>query len=270
MRVVVHDDHVEVVSPEQLEFGLGPVYDAVSDAPPHQWADIVDDCLRRILGALTNGSPELNGPTERLLDRVYARLRPADGSPVDWWNYAQEVAPDLLMVLALDHPDRIAILNDSQVERHGYDRLLAAGLDNLCRHLPEAYAANEGVYVLSGDEYVASGLLIMPWVVEAVTGSADLPYGVLVAVPNHTMLVFHVLQDNAGVAYALGEIAHLAAEYYDESTGLSPQVYWWSPGAQAMEPVARLADDATGVIGEDLVTHYSAGFADLLQRLPRS
>jgi len=269
MRVVVHDDHVKVVSPEQLEFGLGPVYDAVSGVPAHQWADVVDDCLRRILGALTGGSPELDGPTEHLIHRVHARLRPVDGSPVDWWTYAREVAPGLLMVLTLDHPDRIAILNDDQVQRHGYDRLLEAGLDNLCRHLPETYATNEGVYVLNGDEYVASGVLIMPWIVEAVTGSPDLPYGVLVAVPNHTMLVFHVVQDNSGVAYALGEIAHLAAEYYDESTGLSPQVYWWWPGAQSMEPVAQLADDAIGVIGEDVVTHYSAGFADLLRQLPR-
>lgn len=270
MRVVVHDDWVEVVEPEELELGLGPVLDAVADAPVDQWPDLVDDCLERLLRALTGGSPELDGPTEQVLDRIYARLRPAKGHPDGWWTYARELAPGLLVVLALDHPDHITILNDDHVQRHGFDRLLDVGLDNLCGQLPETYAACDGVYLLSGSDHVGSTVLVMPWVVEAVTGAPDLPHGVLVAMPNRATLVFHVLRDGAGARYALGEIARLAAEYYEDTPGpLSPKVYWWPPGSGVLEPVAHHAGDGDGVLGEDLVTHYPADFADLLEELDR-
>nr|WP_157528704.1 hypothetical protein [Kibdelosporangium sp. MJ126-NF4] len=270
MRVEVHDDRVRVVQPHDLEIGLGPLIDAVVGVPVDQWADLVDDRLRRILGALTGGSPELDGPVEAVIDRIYARLRPVDGSPVEWWTYAREVAPGLLMVLALDHPDRVAILNDEQVRRHGYEQLVQAGLDNLCGQLPETYATNNGVYILSGGDYVGSAVLVMPWVVEAVTGVPELPYGVLVAMPTHGTLVFHVLHDGAGAQYAMGEIARIAASYHAADSGpgpLSPNVYWWRPGAGFLEPVAYYDSDANGVIGEDVVTQYSADFADVLAEL---
>ncbi|WP_020669391.1 hypothetical protein [Amycolatopsis nigrescens] len=275
MRVVVHDDRVEVIEPEDLVLGLGPVLDAVLDAPMDQWADLVDDCLARLVGAVTGGSPELDGPTEQLLDRVYARLRPVEGSPTGWWNYANEVAPGLLVVLALDHPEHIAILNDRQVQRHGFDRLVDAGLNNLCGQLPEGYAVCDDVYILCGSDYVGSTVLVLPWVVEAVTGAPDLPHGALVAMPNHGTLIFHVLRDGQGARYALGEIARLAAEYHQDAPGapglLSPNVYWWQPGSQFLEPVAHHIGDGYhhGVIGEDLATHYSADFADLLDELDR-
>src|SRR5262245_2732085 len=176
MKIVVHEDEVEVVDPEDLVFGLGPLVDAVADAPADQWPILVDDCLQRILTALVDGSPELDGPTEQVRERVLARLRPADGSPVDWWNYAREVAPGLLVVLALDHPDHVAILNDDQVEQHGGDDLFEAGFANLTQQLPETYATGDGLYVLSGGDFVASNVLIMPGVLEAV-GVQARPHG---------------------------------------------------------------------------------------------
>ncbi|MET0132368.1 MAG: hypothetical protein ABW215_02120 [Kibdelosporangium sp.] len=268
MRVVVHQDRVEIVRPEQLVLGLGPVAEAVADAPADQWPDLVDDCLGRMLDALTSGGAELDGPTEQLLDRVYMRLRPVDGSPADWWSYAREIAPGLLGVLALDHPDRIAILNDDQVQRHGFDRLVEAGLNNLCGRLPESYATRDGVYILSGADWVGSTVLVMGWVIEAVTGVPDSPYGALVAMPNHDMLVFHVLRDGAGARYALGEIGRLAAENCENvPNSLSPIVYWWRPEADFLQPVAHQDTGGHGVIGEDLVTDYPADFAYLLGEL---
>jgi len=267
MRVVVDDDRVAA---GDLEFTLHPVLEAVADAPADQWPSLVDDCLHRIRDALTGGSPELDGPTEQLLDRVYAKLRPVDGSPTQWWTYAREVAPDLLLVLALDHPDRISILNDDQVRRHGFDRLLEAGLNNLCGQLPNRYAEHAGVLVIEGAEYVASTVLVLPWVIEAVTGDPDFPHGVLVAMPNDNVLVFHVLRDGAGAGYALGEIARVAAAYHaDSPRPLSPQVYWWAAGSTVLEPVAHHVGEASGVIGQDVVTHYSTDFATMLDDLDR-
>lgn len=270
MRVVVHDDQVEVVEPADLVFGLGPVADAVAGAPADQWPDLVDGYLERILGLLVDGSPGLDGPTEQVLDRVLARLRPAEGSPVAWWRYAMEVAPGLLAVLALDHPDHVAILNDAQVERHGRDRLFEAGFANLAGQLPDSYATGEGVYLLDGGDFVASTVLIMPYVLEAVTGTPDHPHGVLVAMPDHRTLIFHVLRDGAGARYALTEIARLAAQYHDDSPNpISPQVYWFAPDAGFLEPVAHHPGEDGDAIGEDLVTRYPPGFAATLDELDR-
>ncbi|MBE1470300.1 hypothetical protein [Kibdelosporangium phytohabitans] len=270
MRVVVHDDLVRVVDPHELEIGLGPVFDAVTGVPVDQWADLVDDRLNRIVGALVNGESELDGPVEHVIDRIYARLRPAEGSPVEWWTYAPEIAPGLLMVLALDHSDRVAILNDDQVRRYGYDQLIQAGLDNLCGQLPETYAISADVYVLTGGDYVGSAVLVMPWVVEAVTGDREYPDGVLVAMPNHGTLLFHVLREGAAARYAMGEIARVAAGFHADDSGpgqLSPYVYWLPSGAGYLEPVAHFDGDANGVIGEDVTTHYSADFAAVLNGL---
>lgn len=270
MRVVVHDDRVEVVEPHSLDIGLGPVFDDVDGVPMDQWADLVDARLGATVDALVNGGSELEGPIEHVIDRVYARLRPVEGSPVEWWTYAPEIAPGLLMVLALDHPDRVAILNDEQVQRYGYDRLLEAGLNNLCGQVPDSYGTNEGVYLLTGGEYVGSTVLILPQVVEAITGDTEVPHGVLVAMPNHGALIFHVLRDGPGAQYAIGEIAGLAAEIHADDSGpgpLSPMVYWIRPNTGYLEPVAHSGGDATGVIGDDLVTNYSPEFQAVLQEL---
>ncbi|MGC7094453.1 hypothetical protein ACPZ19_07310 [Amycolatopsis lurida] len=272
MRVVLHDDHVEVLEPEELELSFAPVFDAVEGAPMSEWADLVDDRLERMLKAVTGGSPELDGPTGELLDRIYARVRPIEGSPVEWWNYAPEIAPGLLLVLALDHPDHIAILNDEQVRRHDFDRLAQAGMRNLCGQLPDRYATSGEVHLFQGNDYVASTVLVMPYVVEAVTGVPDCPYGTLVAMPNHGTMLFHVLHDATAARTAMREIAEVAAEEYDASQQSGPapvsrQVYWWSPEAGYLAPVAYLADESTGVIGDNLVTDFSPEFLDMLDAL---
>ncbi len=269
MRVVVNDSEVEVLEPEDLVLGLHPVVEAVAGAPPDEWPSLVDECLERMMRAVTDNSPELDGPTEQVLDRIYARLRPIDGSPTEWWRYAREVAPGLLIVLALDHPHHIAILNDEQVHRHGFDVLMAAGLDNLCGQLPETYATDDQVYILSGEEYVASTVLVIQWVVEVVTGDPEVPHGVLVATPDHTTLIFHVLRDGAGARHALGEMARLAADQHEAGRQpLSPHVHWWRPGSGYLEPVAHASADS-GVIGSDLITQYPPDFAELLAELDR-
>ena len=270
MRVAVHNEHVAVLAPEELEVGLGPVFNAVADAPPAEWPTLVDECLTWILRALTDGSPELDGPTEALLSRVYARLRPIAGSPTQWWTYAREVAPGLLMVLALDHPHHISILTDEQVSRHGHDRLLEAGLDNLCTQLPDTFAMSDEVYIVSGGDYVASAALVLPWVIESATGVDginDMDNGALVAMPDHNTLIFHPITTASRLHHALTETATLTAERHNEAENpLSAYVHWWQPGTGYLEAVAHAApDDST--IGADVVTSYPPAFMDLLTNL---
>lgn len=267
MRIAIRDDRLEVLEPEDLVFGLGPLFDAVAGTPEDRWPSLVDDCLGRMLGVLTGGAPELDGPTEPLLDRVYAKIRPAEGSPA----YAKDIAPGLVVTLALDHADHITIMNDEHVQRHGFDRLFEVGMDNLYEQLPAEHATCDGVYIISGAEYTASTAMIIPGVVEVVTGSDEFPYGVLLAMPNDHMLVFHVLRDSAGVRYAMGEIAQLAAEYYvDSDRPLSPNVHWWQPGVGYFESVAHQAGDGHGVIGAHLRTRYPPAFAHVLEQLDRA
>ncbi|HEX6355178.1 hypothetical protein [Actinophytocola sp.] len=268
MRVVVHDDWMEVVSPEELEFGLGPVFDAVAGAPTDQWPKLVDDCLGQILDALTGKNADLDGPTEQLLDRMYVKLRPLDGDARKMWPYALEVAPDLLMVLALDYPNYIALLNGDRVRQHGFDRLLEAGMNNMYGQVPNECATHAGIFIIEGSDYLASTVMVLPWVVEAVTGDPDVSHGVLVAVPNDNMLIFHALKDGAAAGYAVGEIARVATECYEDSQRpLSRHVYWWSPDTGYLEPVAHHVGGDSGVIGQDIATHYSPGYAGALDRL---
>jgi hypothetical protein len=269
-RIKVHDDAVEVLEPEDLVLGFGPVFEAVAGAPAEHWPNLVDDRLRRMFELMTGGSPELDGPTEQILNRVYARLRPAEGSPTEWWNYARELAPGVLVVLALDHPDHISLFNDEQVERHGFDRLLEAGLENLYGQLPEKFYESDGVYVLNGSDYVGDMVMVLPGVVHAVTGETALPHGMLVAMPTHQTLVFHILRDGRGARYALGEMARIAAEYYEDSPhDISDKVYWWPAGADTLQPVAHQARQGHGVIGEYLLTQFPPAFAQLLEELDR-
>jgi hypothetical protein len=269
MRVVVHDDWAEVVS-EELEFGLGPVFNAVAGAPMDEWPKLVDDCLEEIYNALTGKQADLDGPTEPLLSRMYVKLRPFVDDARTMWPYALEVAPDLLLVLALDYPNHIALLNGDRVRQHGFDRLLEAGINNMYEQVPNECVTHAGIFIIEGSDYLASTVSVLPWLVETITGDPDVSHGVLVAVPNDNTLVFHALKDGAGAGYAVGEIARVAAECYEDSQRpLSRNVYWWSPETGYLEPVAHHVGAESGVIGQDLATHYSPGYAQALDTLGR-
>jgi hypothetical protein len=268
-RVVVHDDRVQI-EPDELDFGLAMVFEAVTGAPADQWPDLVDESLEKMFNVLTGRQPELDGPTDALLDRIYTKLRPYEAEARKWWPYAREVAPDLLMVIALDYPEHIAILNGDRVRQHGFERLFEAGMNNLYGQLPNECATHAGIFIVEGAEYTASTVLMLPWVIEVVTGDPDVSHGILVAVPNDNVLIFHAVKDGAGARYAMGEIARIAAEFYEDSPRpLSRNVYWCSPDDVYLEPVAHYVGAESGIIGQDLSTHYSAGYAQALDQLDR-
>lgn len=264
MRIEVHDDRVEVLHPEHLTLGFASLSTLVAGAPAADWPDVVDQYLTRILELGANSPPELDGPTEEILDRIYLRLLERPESRADLPAYAEEVIPGLLLLFAFDLPDAMAYLIDEHVQRHGFDRLYDAGMENLCRELPDRYAEADGVYVLQGSDYVGSMVLIIGWVIEAVTGLTETPHGALVAMPARDQLIFHVPRDLAGVMRAMEEMARLAGEWYAESShGLSPRVYWWRP-----MPVGG-AESIAHHDGVGLVTYYSDQFEDMLYDVDR-
>jgi hypothetical protein len=270
MRVVVHHDRVEV-EPHELVIMLRPLVDRVAGAPPDRWPELVDGLLHDLVRSTVHGESDIDDPTEAVLGRVFPRLKVLDELEPDM-SYAPELAPDLYMLFGLDRPEHIAILNDDRVRSHGFDRLYEAAIDNLYGQLPEmSTALGDDVYLLEGSDYVGSLALVLPWVVDAVTDSPDFPHGVLVAMPNHNRLVFHVLHDSARARKALDVIARMAAHCHaDEVVPLSPKVYWLSPERGPLDLVAEFAGDGHAVIGEDVVEYYSEEFAAALDELDRA
>ncbi|WP_158853342.1 hypothetical protein [Saccharothrix deserti] len=261
MRVVVHDDHVEVTHPESLVLGFESLSAALAGAPAGQWPDLVDEHFRRIIALGTADRSDVEGPTEAVLQRTYLHLATSDSEASEVASYADEITPGLLRVLAFDRPDSIVIMTDEDVRRHGFDRLYDAGLENLAGELPDRYLEADGIYYLRGSDYVGSLVLVIPWVIEAVTGVADAPHGALVAMPARDQLIFHVIRDRdtAGVLAALDEVGRLAAECYANSAyQLSSLVYWWRP-----MPVGGL-ETVGHHNGAGVVTYYSDDFEDVL------
>jgi len=263
-RVEVHDDRVEVVHPEPVTLGFDSLSALVADTPPDRWPDMVDGYLERIIALSTTEPAALDGPTEAVLEHTYLRLMSTDYDDVEFPSYAAEIVPGLLQLFAFDLPDAILTMNDDRVRQHGYDRLFDAGVDNLCRQMPDQYAEHDGVIVLQGSDYVGSLALVMPWVVEALTGDSALPNGALVAMPARDSMILHIPRDRAQVLRALEEMARIAAEMFAGSSHpLSARVYWCrtAPVGQ-FEAVAH--HDAQGV-----VTYYPDDFANMLHDVDR-
>ncbi|GAB3436563.1 DUF1444 domain-containing protein [Actinophytocola sediminis] len=264
MRIEVQEDHVEVLHPEQLVLGFGSLSLLVADAPEGQWPEVVDQYLERILALGATEPPELSGPTEELLGRIYVRLMEHPGPTYQLPDYVEELVPGLVTQFAFDLPDAIMNLTDEHVARHGFDRLYEAGMENLCRELPERYLEGDDVYVLQGSEYVGSLVLVIPWVIEALTGLTEVPNGALVAMPARDQLIFHVIRDREQTTRAVAEIGRIAGEWYAENPfGISPRVYWWRP-----LPVGGL-ESVAHHDGDDVITYYSSEFADTLYEVDR-
>jgi hypothetical protein len=261
MRIVVHHDHVEIIHPEPLELGFESLSASLAGVPAGEWPDLVDDHFRRAITLGTADGADLEGPADVVLQRTYLRLATSDSGVTEVASYAEEITPGLLRVLAFDRPDSIVVMKDEDVLRHGYDQLCDAGAENLARELPDGFLEADGVYYLQGSDYVGSLVLIIPWVIEAVTGVADAPHGALVAMPARDQFVFHVIRDRdtAGVLAALDEVGRLTAECHANSAyQLSSRVYWWRPW-----PVGGL-ETVGHHNGAGMATYYSGDFEDML------
>ncbi|MEU3642542.1 hypothetical protein AB0E59_04100 [Lentzea sp. NPDC034063] len=261
MRIVVHTDHVEISHPEPLELGFESLSAALAGTPSGDWPDLVDEHFRRAIALGTADGADLEGPADVVLQSTYLRLATSDSGVSEVASYAEEITPGLLRVLAFDRPDSIVVMKDEDVLRHGYDQLCDAGAENLARELPDRFLEADGVYYLQGSDYVGSLVLIIPWVIEAVTGVADAPHGALVAMPARDQFVFSVIrdQDTAGVLAALDEVGRLTAECHANSAyQLSSRVYWWRPW-----PVGGL-ETVGHHNGAGMVTYYSGDFEDML------
>lgn len=217
--------HVEVTAPRQLALPLETLARQLAPEPVERWPAIVDEYFRRAVAAMLDPEPA-DGPLA--IDRLLPRIWPAD-DPVARNSYARPLAPGLVEVLALDHPDHISVLSDTFVNEHGLGLLRGAATRNLLarRQKVEAYR-HEDTWIVSGDDHTAAGLLILPRFITAVLGERDLSGGVVVAVPTQSTVVFHVPGDPE---VAVKHVKHFAKLLHDDiHHPISPEAFWWRDG----------------------------------------
>ncbi|WP_258045171.1 immunity 49 family protein [Streptomyces sp. SM11] len=172
---------------------------------------------------------------EDLLRRTVLRLLPdkalatGEGSG---YRYAWQPAEGLVTALALDAPDSVRMLTDTDVDRAGLDALKAAGRTNLLaepvEHEEMRTPSGALLHSVYGDShFVASKALVLGDLARALTGR-DLPEaGALVVVPTRHLLAFHPIVD-ATVVDAVNDLGMYAMGAYEDGPGpLNPLLYWW-------------------------------------------
>ncbi|MFE0137960.1 hypothetical protein ACFWY6_41365 [Streptomyces sp. NPDC059037] len=174
------------------------------------------------------------------LRSVYLRLVAEESIPEEargQFSYLQPLATDLLVGVALDTPDNVRVLDDSDVALVEWETLAAAARRNL---LSEPVNYNTAdlpggavLHILGHPEsvFAASKVLVFEEAVRVNGGPAIPDEGVLLVVPNRHNLVFYPLTD-----HHVGEAANALAQFgqgaYEDGPGrLSPRVFWWRAGA---------------------------------------
>ncbi|MFH8470512.1 immunity 49 family protein [Streptomyces sp. NPDC017936] len=203
------------------------------DAPEETWPDLVGQHFTRLESA-SRGDED----AERLLRGTRLRLLPHDAFPADAadrFRYVRPVAEDLVVALALDAPETVRVLGDSDVARAGLDALWAAGRANLLaepvEHTRVPAPSGALLHSVHGDSpFVSSKALVLPELVREVTGR-DLPEaGALVAVPTRHLLAFHPIVDGTVVDAVNDLQAYAFGAYQDGPGALTPRLYWWHGG----------------------------------------
>lgn len=214
-------------------FGLHNVFAACRTAPEVTWPQIVGERVRILVGmdapahlaALTR-EDALRGVYPRLVNRHVLESMP------EGYAYARAVGDELAEILVLEIGTTVAWLRDPDVERFGPADLARAARENLLRSprpsqrmLALLHGAN--IHVLAGGGHTASTVLLLPDVLQRVLGHADVPHGVLVAVPTKYDLWLHPVVDYRAYAAYVGLHDEAIRGAYEDPGGLSPYVYWW-------------------------------------------
>lgn len=260
--MVVHDDRLE--GADGAVFGLWNLAALCHDAGRRsQWPAIAARHVEQVLHLPDPSALADDG----LLDIVMLRVVPTDQIPPEHrgrFEHAVDVAEGLLQVLVADYPTTVATLNDTDVDRVGRERMLAAGRARLVAEPVEHESVDLGggvrLETFGGESvYVASKVLVLDEVLRGLHGERSYPHGVLVAVPDRQTLVLHVPVD-AGVMTALQTMAGSAARMWSTAPGgVSPSVYWWRDGT--LTRISRV-DEGGGVAVE---VHPELG--EVLERL---
>jgi hypothetical protein len=225
----IFSDHLQTAD---HEIGLHNLARTIAEEEPARWPQVVAHHLDLMLEP--TGSEDLSD--DDLQRRVYLRLLQDGPELRSMFPRALHPAPELTVVLCIDYPERVAMVDQSFYEaRGGLERWWGAGLANLRDLLDtedlERFAVGEGDsplprfdIVQSDSVYTASLALVLPELL-ARHSQHDLGRGVLVAVPDRKTILFRVVE-GAEALPAIGEMARVAHAGYASAAGaLSPHVY---------------------------------------------
>ncbi|WP_419998022.1 hypothetical protein [Streptomyces boninensis] len=239
------------------QFGLGNIAAVChnDDRGQAAWPGLIHRHVDIMLRGLQ--APEPNDlPPEDFRARLYPRVL-TESSSAEIFDYGRVLAPGLREGLALDYPDRVALLPRQTLDKYGtLPELTAQALDNLRQlsHLEYDHIEREDggdIDVVMGESlYTTSFVLLLDELTEKLTGRALSPDGALVVLPHRHQLAFHPIRDQ-NVVPALNTLARFAVAGHMDSVGpLSPCVYWWRAGQ--LTQLSSVEDDELRVtVGEE-------------------
>jgi hypothetical protein len=219
---------------------------------PADWPGVIDAHFATLLPALQNRvDADALSPAD-FTSRVMLRLWPDDmlglnaNTMAGWAN----VAPGLVQTLVLDEPNTVRSVAVSQAARVGEQILLRAARDNLAQAHYERHIADwHGIRVdvlRSDSSYMASQLLVLDDILGRMYPYEVAPSGVLVAVPDRSMMLLHVVASGTGTRVVSAMRRYARERHGHAPWPLSPHVYWWYDGelSVADTPVSDDSDSA--------------------------
>ncbi|GLZ13284.1 hypothetical protein Acsp04_35190 [Actinomadura sp. NBRC 104425] len=216
-------------------------------------------------------------PVGDLRVRIYTE----DALPQEVWDtlVVRPLAPGLLESVVVDLPDAISPLHKSALggmtADEAFARALAQSVDGEPHHIMTRELYGVPLTHISGEHrYVGAHVHVLKRYVDP----AASPHGALVAFPIPELLLVHPI-GRTQIFSALHAMQALAARHVEVGEkALTPQVYWWRPGAyealdEAAAPAGGGVPDLRPVRAEideenAKVSLYSdEAFAELVQRL---
>lgn len=226
-----HDDGVLRVSrPEgRQDYGLGNLSQLCHMEELGEWPQVIAAHFDRMdqssleTAELAAAIGDFDKVARLLKVRLYAESAPLDSA------VARTLAPGLAEGLAYDLPSAVVAVRRDDAARWGRseEELFRLALENVESDgllTPQTLEVESGcrVQALVGDSFfTATHALLLDRYVK------DSAEGILVAVPNRHLLLFHPVQSSAAVA-AVSVMLSIARNRHQEGPGsLSPQLYWF-------------------------------------------
>jgi hypothetical protein len=170
--------------------------------------------------------------------RVYRE----DAFPAEVWPFlvTRPLAPGLLQAVVLDYPDTLSPVNRSDLggadENAVFARAAALSLGEES-YVQEQEAMALPMRVVGGTHrYVGSHLQVLRRYVDPATA----PYGAFIALPLPEYIFIHVISPETHVVVAIDSLQSVSREFFSGGDHpITPQVYWWRPGAYEALPEAE-------------------------------
>ena len=225
--------HLVSTGGEQREAGLWNLGADCLRERRSRWPEIIARHVQ--LGLVDPLEMFINLSPSAIRRSVYRRLAAADSIPEGWCAYAREVAPGLVEVLNIYRHHAAALVSDRYLDRlGGLEKLRTWGEDNLRTLAVKASGCavlgspEGGIFRVLRDEsmFTASRILTPERLVQQLFGCADMPHGVVVALPNRHEVAAHLVEDDSLVP-SMADLAKYARLAYRDAPGpLSVNVYW--------------------------------------------